>query len=148
MWQNPESGIRQNLAVGIRSPQWYNPESTFDLESGIQWVQNPESRGLESGIQRVGIRNSVGQNPESRTPVDSVTLVDTCFWSTIENLSFWLTNQLGGMLNCLLEEKWGIYFPNKFIFNTYFVLKALSFGGDRKRGIDRNILIVYKVANN
>ena len=41
------------------------------------FVWNPESRGLESGIQEdkvVRIRNPKGWNPESKTSVDSVTL--------------------------------------------------------------------------
>ena len=58
--------------VGIRNPDGWNPESRW-LESGIQRVGirnpegwNPESKGLESGIQTVGIRNPEGWNPESK----------------------------------------------------------------------------------
>ena len=30
------------MIFGIWNPRWWNPESKFDLESGIQRVQNPE----------------------------------------------------------------------------------------------------------
>ena len=45
-----ESGIRQIFAVGIRNPQWFG-------------IRNPP---LWYGIQKVGIRNPKGWNPESR----------------------------------------------------------------------------------
>ena len=44
----------------------------WNLESKDPDGWNPESRQLESGIQRVGIRN-----PESKTHVDSVTWGET-----------------------------------------------------------------------
>ena len=63
----------------IRNPDGRNPESR-GLESGIQMVgirnpddRNPESRWSVFGIQMVEIRNLDGRNPESRTYVDSVT---------------------------------------------------------------------------
>ena len=59
-----EFKIQKNLIFGIQNPQWWNPESRFDLESESKQfrMQNPEgwnleSRGLESGIQRIRIRN-------------------------------------------------------------------------------------------
>ena len=56
MYENPESGIQQLFAVGIR-----NPETRI---WNTQWfgIQNP----LWYGIQKVGIRNPKGWNPKSR----------------------------------------------------------------------------------
>ena len=75
----------------IRNPAIFrcrNPEST------IVW-----SFGMESGIEKVGIRNPKGWNPESRcwnlesrgwdpesrTFVDSLTWGDIWFWTTVVN---------------------------------------------------------------
>ena len=57
-------------------------ENTSRTKDAVIWIPNywnPESRGLESGIQwiqRVGIRNPEAWNPESNTSVDSVTWGD------------------------------------------------------------------------
>ena len=92
MYQNPESSKIWLLESEILNDGGRNPDLTWSPESKEFRIWNlegwnPESRGLESGIQRIGIPNPGSWNLESRTSVDSVKWVklfkDSITWNMV-----------------------------------------------------------------
>ena len=80
-----------DLSPHVRESGMRNPANFLLLESGIQRLESGIHNGLESGIQKVGIRNPKGWNPESRSwdpesrgwDPESTTFVDSLTWGEI-----------------------------------------------------------------